>query len=347
MLPVTFHGVFPIILTFGGIQGMILAWLLVWRSRNKFTGVMMAIFLLSYAMPTLNFAFLNSSIGAQLPSRVVLQPFILLFGPSFYFFIKASHQDLKDLSAFLLHAIPFFGFSILEGGAMAGLFNFEFDYHFLNAASAIVYSILVIGYYNQSSGGRGLTLSFEYLQIIMLCFCLYVLFTICFLVLLMFDIGNRLLFVYLFGTLITLLVYSMGFIAYWHSSSQGKKLIEELNAGEIEKIRAGLEHLVTEKFYLVSKVHLHDVANRLHTSPRYVSRFINDEMGISFPDFINRLRIDEAKQIISKSTANPKMLAVALDSGFSNKVTFNKQFKKHTGCTPHQFKVSYQRSKES
>lgn len=345
-LAITFNGLFPIILTLGGIHGFLLSVLHFLRAKNKYSGAIIAIFLLSFALPTLNFAFINSSIGHWLPDRVVLEPFILLFGPSFYFFIKISYGDIDRKSIYVLHLIPFLTFSLLEVGVNAQFISWGLQYHLPRTISAIIYSVLVIYYYrNQTAKGRVIH-KFGYIQVILLCYALYVLFTITFPILLLLKIENRLLFVYSFGTLLTILVYAIGFIAYWKVSSPSKRLKDELNKAEIKKIRNGLDVMIAEKFYLESSVRLQGLADAIETSPRYISRFINDELETSFPDFLNKLRVDEAKRLLSESTSNPKILAIALDAGFSNKATFNKHFKKHTGLTPIEFR-NQQRGQES
>lgn len=75
------------------------------------------------------------------------------------------------------------------------------------------------------------------------------------------------------------------------------------------------------------------LAAALDTSPRTLSRTLNEGLGVSFNDFINRLRVDEAVQRLRASNA-PDVLRVALDVGFASKASFNRAFKRHTGTTP-------------
>lgn len=332
----TFNGFFPIFLTFGAIQGLVLALLFSFRAKDKRSGRLLAFFLVSYALPTLNFALLNSSVSALLPPRVILQPFTLLFGPGFYFFIKAAHRENEKIRNYFFHAIPFLLCCLYELGLIGGLLTFQFDYHATSVISALFYSFLAIAYYRKRS--KISLVRFEYVQVMIYCYCVYVLFSLSFMALVLLGVGNRLPYIYSFGTAMTLLVYSMGFIAYWKSTSPPKRLDNDLGSKTIQKIRSGLDQLVEQKFYLHPNSQLQHVADILDTSPRYISRFINDEKGMSFPNFVNKLRVDEARHIIEKSADNPKMLAVALDSGFTNKVSFNKHFKKHTGLTPKQYK---------
>jgi AraC-like DNA-binding protein len=71
----------------------------------------------------------------------------------------------------------------------------------------------------------------------------------------------------------------------------------------------------------------------LDTSPRTLSRTLNEGLGESFNVFINRLRVNEAAERLCQPDA-PDVLRVALEAGFSNKASFNRAFKRHTGTTP-------------
>jgi YesN/AraC family two-component response regulator len=58
---------------------------------------------------------------------------------------------------------------------------------------------------------------------------------------------------------------------------------------------------------------------------------------MSFTDFINSYRVEAAKCALL-SQENRKIIHVAYDTGFNNKVSFNNAFKKFTGLSPSQFR---------
>lgn len=99
-------------------------------------------------------------------------------------------------------------------------------------------------------------------------------------------------------------------------------------------LSARFEHLIfKEKLYLSSGLTIVDVAERLGTNKTYVSRIVNSNYGMSFPDFINSLRIDYAEQyILHNVSAKQKDIAEAC--GFPSASAFNNTFKKITGLTP-------------
>jgi len=58
---------------------------------------------------------------------------------------------------------------------------------------------------------------------------------------------------------------------------------------------------------------------------------------MSFPDFINSFRIEEAKKKLIEP--NPATIfAISLDVGFNSKAAFYTAFKKNTQMTPTEFK---------
>lgn len=96
-----------------------------------------------------------------------------------------------------------------------------------------------------------------------------------------------------------------------------------------------------DKIYLQRDLMQKEVAGKLGTSVHYLSQVLNERMGMSFPDFVNKLRIEEAQRMLSAGD-DSKIESIALDTGFNNKVSFNKAFKKFTGLTPSQYKMQVQ-----
>jgi AraC-like DNA-binding protein len=84
---------------------------------------------------------------------------------------------------------------------------------------------------------------------------------------------------------------------------------------------------------------LQQLADRLGVSPHNLSEVINARLGASFHDFVNGYRVEEAKRrLLDPKLAHQTVLAVALESGFRSKSTFNKIFKRFTGVTPSQYR---------
>ena len=87
-----------------------------------------------------------------------------------------------------------------------------------------------------------------------------------------------------------------------------------------------------DELFLVAGLTLNRVAQQLDVKPYLLSRTINHQLGTSFPAFVNAYRVERAKVLLHDTSH--KMLAVALESGFSNKASFYRTFKRATGMTP-------------
>ena len=88
-----------------------------------------------------------------------------------------------------------------------------------------------------------------------------------------------------------------------------------------------------EKLFLYPNLKVSDLAARLHSNRNYIYHAINVEMGISFSDYINGLRIDYASKLLE---AQPDLSIndVMIKSGFTSSSAFYRNFKKFKGITP-------------
>ncbi len=96
-----------------------------------------------------------------------------------------------------------------------------------------------------------------------------------------------------------------------------------------------------KKKYLLSKYTLQNLAKDTKLSSSTLSLIINNIAGKSFTDFLNEKRVKQAKLLLLDTDyAKYTITSIGLESGFNSKSTFYTVFKKHTGCTPVQFKES-------
>ena len=63
---------------------------------------------------------------------------------------------------------------------------------------------------------------------------------------------------------------------------------------------------------------------------------------MSFSDYINNLRVEHAKTLLSQNTENTKILTIATRSGFSSEQSFYRNFNKFTGMKPLEWVKSVQ-----
>ena len=80
------------------------------------------------------------------------------------------------------------------------------------------------------------------------------------------------------------------------------------------------------------RIVLNDVADYLKISPGYLSSLFTKYEGIHFIDYVNQVKINEAKKMLR--TGNYKIYQVAYMLGYENSSYFSRIFKKVTGCAP-------------
>jgi len=108
---------------------------------------------------------------------------------------------------------------------------------------------------------------------------------------------------------------------------------------ELSARKRSLLHVMeSEKLYLDPNLGLPQLAARVHLSTHDLSYLINEGFGENFFQFINRHRVEEAKNLLrSHSHKHLNILGIAYESGFRSKSTFNATFKKITGVSPSDF----------
>lgn len=147
-------------------------------------------------------------------------------------------------------------------------------------------------------------------------------------------------------------VYWMGHVGiYKFGVEQERKKIRHFANGqpipyEPEKQKnehiAALEKLlVDQKRFLDATLTLDKIAEELSISKSHLSRIINAELRMGFPDYLNSLRVEEAKAYLNNPDfAHYTLLAIGLEAGFNSKTTFNTAFKKATTLTPSEYRKS-------
>ncbi|CAG4999953.1 HTH-type transcriptional activator RhaR [Dyadobacter sp. CECT 9275] len=103
-----------------------------------------------------------------------------------------------------------------------------------------------------------------------------------------------------------------------------------------EKIRT---YVIHEKVYQDPDLSIQSLAKQMQLTARELSQIINEQSGTNFSDWVNCLRIEDAKKrIISEEYQNQKIAAIAFDSGFNTLSSFNAVFKTKTGYSPTEYK---------
>lgn len=154
------------------------------------------------------------------------------------------------------------------------------------------------------------------------------------------------------ATLFSVMLFCLGYIGHNQQFS-----IEDIEADEqqaddttaqaaaeltSELSRRISQLMDTEKLFLRPNLKIVDLVQHLGTNRTYIYQAINREMGLSFSEYVNRLRIDYAEQLITEDPDRP-VTEIAELSGFSSATSFYRNFKTYKGVGPKEFQIERKR----
>ena len=93
-------------------------------------------------------------------------------------------------------------------------------------------------------------------------------------------------------------------------------------------------HYISKNF--ANPITLETVSNEVHLTPAYFSSMFKQSTGSTFKEYLNMVRIEESKRLLSNTDYS--LLDIAIATGFEDQSYFSKVFKKYTGLTPKQYR---------
>ncbi|HCS73796.1 MAG TPA: hypothetical protein DIW17_07970 [Clostridiales bacterium] len=81
---------------------------------------------------------------------------------------------------------------------------------------------------------------------------------------------------------------------------------------------------------------LDDVARQVFISPYYLSHLFREELGVTFLEYLTRIRMEEAKRLLCDRSLT--ILDISARVGYEDPSYFSKVFKKNTGVSPNQYR---------
>ena len=90
--------------------------------------------------------------------------------------------------------------------------------------------------------------------------------------------------------------------------------------------------------YNDSSLSIDSIADVFSVSSPYMGKLIRDQLGCSFVDYLDGIRIEKAKELLCRS--NMSIAEIAKNTGFNSAYNFTRVFKRYEDITPGQFRLS-------
>ncbi len=111
--------------------------------------------------------------------------------------------------------------------------------------------------------------------------------------------------------------------------------IKDNSSADVAKgdVQRAIEYILAN---ISNAISVKDVANYVHLSPEYFSKLFKKEMGENVKNYILRIKVDVAKDLLENPNIPISMVATEL--GYNNFSHFTQMFKKHEDVTPSEYR---------
>lgn len=362
-------------LIFGIGQGLLLAFTLFYKSAAKQNNAWLIGFFVLVISGIISGPILNEIVGVRTATFLV-DPLILLIGPSFYLYILSFSKKLNARD-FVLHGAAFLlylpvlavFYSKAVGPALSqpslqavyssgfavsiGLLKFLqlFIYVFLSFSALRAHKAKVKRVFADLAGKDLAWLNYmlgAFLFLVAISLLIYV-------VALQYPASqNQLTLLNL--ALLSAFILTLSFYAFHQHTLfdyAAAKVLEKVLAGQNEPryeksgmtpeeaaaIEERIEAFIRDKGYIDPNVTLGSMSEKIGAPPYKISEALSKYMNTSFYDLINKHRVEDIKKAIhNPALSHLTLLSIAYDFGYNSKSTFNAAFKKFAGMTPSAFK---------
>lgn len=360
--------IFNSLILAGIIQGFVFAavWLFSKKYKGRSTNLLVAL-IITYSLSNLQYYLLDVGFVSNrqfynyiyIPWPFLMAPLVLFYG------LSLLNENAKLTFIQKLLYLPFI-IGLLLGmyyKSQIVLFGKDPDSMFFDALPSrserlsILYSLLVIGYLLLKINRYEKGLSFSkntvtphlkwFKNVLIALFLGTLLWTYSEFVI---GYGTENYYFYPLWIMVAVIIYWLGHIGIYkygivkerkniRKYSSERFSIAEIHKGKSQSLDAFEQFIITEKNYLDPQITLEKVASELNISAGHLSKIVNTDLDTSFKDYLNNLRVSEAKSYLQNPNfSNYTLVAIGLEAGFNSKSAFNASFKKITGLTPSQFK---------
>jgi len=350
---------------FFSCQALLLAiYLFIKKSSNKIANVIWGVFLLLFSFNLfLNVLFWSKFSGKLMLNFSLLPPYLLaLYGPLFYLYLKGLVKPKKIGYKDFVHFVPF----LIMWSYHLRYLTLSYDEKLAVYKNGLFHEYVLIPYMprifvpviliygicsylvlkNAYLKDREMTI---WLRLIMFFFLGFPASMLAYIILSYFKMLT-IEYDYFLTILMIFFVWVTTFFGYVHPKIFNGKSIQKilpfikykntgLSPALSQDLKSKLIRLMDEKRpYLNSEVRLNDIAEMMNVQRHHASQVINENFGMGFFDFINTYRIREAERLLNSSKTQISVTDIGFKSGFNNRVSFYKAFKKILGTTPTDYK---------
>ena len=94
-----------------------------------------------------------------------------------------------------------------------------------------------------------------------------------------------------------------------------------------------------EKLFLNPEVNLNEISRHIGIPQHHITQVLNEQLNKNLYTFVNEFRVNEVIRLFNIDKYNNwSIIAIAFESGFNSKSSFNAFFKKFTGKTPSEYR---------
>ncbi len=291
-----------------------------------------------------------------------------IFGPALYFyFMSITRRRFRFNYKKLIHLLPFAAYTLLmipvyfsSDSEKIELFNKYRTYFrsvffiiFLHFASYMAYTYYFIRsngviILNKFKGVESVAVNwFQYLSLLSLglgclCFILHLLH-------IFFNFSSLILNTSV-DFMLAVLLQGLGYkgirrieILKYIPDTYGIKKYTKSGMNKLQAenyMDAVIQYIKRDRNFLNNEINLKLLSTELSISEHHLSQIFTQFLKMSFNDYVNSLRVEEAKKLIKTLPEDYPIMRIGFDVGFNSKSAFNLNFKKITKITPTEYRNS-------
>lgn len=368
------HPFWVFLILLGVAQGVFLAFALWFKKKNRPANRLLSLLLAAVSLHLTEYALAISGLTLRWPHAVAsTYPLLFVVGPLFWFYANAllrppfhfSKKQLWHLLPALLCLLLFVPFYLLPAEAkIAFLENLPKEGYmdlppeqaavmFAQIAQLVVYAWFAWRLVQREnaelrhSRSNGALLKLDWLLAATKVFWAFlVVYGVVFTVI-VFQKNYRVEMDYGVVVLMAGLIFAIAWAGLMQpaifANGRTERKTAVVPAGDLEHLKTRLlAFLENEKPWQREELRLQEVAEKLDIPAHQLSEVISTGLKTNFFDLINSCRVEAAKRLLADpKMRDQKILAIAFDTGFGNKATFYRVFKKFTGATPTEFREKF------